>query len=75
MEQAIVSSEGRITIPKSILDALNLFEGATLMLEVRGQEIVLSKEPTWKQLRGAAQDPDLMNAFEAFKKQERERED
>jgi hypothetical protein len=36
---------------------------------------VLSKEPAWKKLRGAGADRDLMSAFAAFKKQERERED
>jgi len=42
-------------------------------LEVRGQEIVLSKGTRWKSLQGAG--GDLMKAFEAFKRQERERED
>jgi len=75
MEKVTVSSKGQIAIPKSIRDALNLSEGAKLAVEVRGQEIVLSKEPAWKKLRGAGADRDLMSAFAAFKKQERERED
>jgi hypothetical protein len=45
------------------------------MASYRGQEIVLSKEPAWKKLKGAAEDRDLMGAFAAFKKSERERED
>jgi AbrB family looped-hinge helix DNA binding protein len=75
MERVTVSSKGQIAIPKAIRDALNLSEGAKLTVEVRGQEIVLSKEPAWKKLRGAGADRDLMSAFAAFKKQERERED
>ncbi len=75
MEQITVSSKGQIAIPKAVRDALNLSEGAKLTLEVRGQEIVLSKEPAWKKLRGAATGRDLMGAFATFKRQERERED
>jgi AbrB family looped-hinge helix DNA binding protein len=75
MEKVTVSSKGQIAIPKAIRDALNLCEGAKLTVEVRGQEIVLSKEPAWKKLRGAGAHRDLMSAFAAFKKQERERED
>ena len=75
MEQITVSSKGQIAIPKAVRDALNLSEGAKLTLEVRGQEIVLSKEPAWKKLQGAAAGRDLMGAFAAFKKQERDRED
>lgn len=75
MEQVKVSSKGQIAIPKAIRDALNLSEGTRLTLEMRGQEIVLSKEPAWRKLQGAGADRDLMNTFAAFKKQERERED
>jgi len=75
MEKITVSSKGQIAIPKSVRDALNLSEGVKLILEVRGQQIVLSKEPLWKKLQGAGADRDLMSAFAAYKKQERERED
>ena len=75
MEKITVSSKGQIAIPKRVRDALNLSEGATLTLEVRGQEIVLSKEPAWRKLRGAAEGRDLMRQFAAFRKQEREHED
>ena len=75
MEQITVSSKGQIAIPKSVRDALNLVEGTKLTLEVRGQEIVLSKEPAWKKLGGAAKGSDLMNQFAAFRKRERELED
>ena len=75
MEKVTVSSKGQIAIPKSVRDALNLSEGTRLSLDVRGQEIVLLKEPAWRKLQGAASGRDLMSAFAAFKKQERERED
>lgn len=75
MDTITVSSKGQIAIPKTVRDALNLSEGAKLTLEVRGQEIVLSKEPAWKKLRGAAAGSGLMEAFAAAKKRERERED
>ena len=75
MDRVTVSSKGQVAIPKAIRDALNLSEGVKLTLEIRGQEIVLSKEPAWKKLQGAAAGRNLISAFAAFKKQERERED
>jgi len=75
MEQVTVSSKGQIAIPKRVREALNLSAGVKLTVDVRGQEIVLSKDPAWKKLEGAARGGDLMSAFATFKKQERERED
>ena len=75
MEQVTVSSKGQISIPKTVRDALNLSEGTKLTVKTRGQEIVLSKEPAWRKLQGAAAGSDLMGAFAGFKKRERERED
>jgi AbrB family looped-hinge helix DNA binding protein len=75
MEQVTVSSKGQIVIPKAVRAELNLSEGAKLTVEVRGHEIVLSKEPAWRKLKGAASGGDLMRDFAAFRKRERERED
>jgi AbrB family looped-hinge helix DNA binding protein len=75
MEQITVSSKGQIAIPKIVRDALNLSVGTKLTLEIRGQELVLSKEAAWKKLQGAAARPDLVNAFAKSKKQERSLED
>lgn len=83
MEQVTVSSNGQVAIPKSVRDALNLSEGTKLTVEVRGQTILLSillpKDPAWKKLHGAGagsnQGLDLMNAFAAHRKQERDLED
>jgi len=74
VDTVTVSSEGEIAIPKAIRDALNLMEGAELNVEVRGQEIVLSKEPAWKKLAGAG-GTELISDFAAFRKAERELED
>jgi AbrB family looped-hinge helix DNA binding protein len=75
MDQVTLSSKGQVAIPKNIRDALNLTEGTKLTLEIRGSEIVLSKEPAWKRLRGAGAGRDLIGAFARFRKRERERED
>lgn len=74
MDKVTVSSKGQIAIPKLIRDVLNLSEGAKLTIELRGQEIVLSKEPAWRKLGGAA-GQSMMGRFEAFRRQERELED
>jgi AbrB family looped-hinge helix DNA binding protein len=75
MEQVTVSSKGQISIPRAVRDLLNLSAGAKLTMEVRGHEIVLSKEPAWKKLHGAAAGTGLLTAFALHRKQERERED
>jgi AbrB family looped-hinge helix DNA binding protein len=74
MENVTVSSKGQIAIPKTVRDFLNLSEGTKLTLEVRGHEIVLSKEPAWKKLHGAA-GSDLLTLFAMHKKREREHQD
>jgi AbrB family looped-hinge helix DNA binding protein len=74
MESVVVSSKGRIALPKPVRDSLNLAEGTKLTLEVRGQQLILSKEPAWKKLHGAAAGQDLVSAFAKFKKHERKRE-
>ena len=73
MGQVTVSSRGQITIPKQVRDGLNLTAGSQLTLDVRGQEIVLSKEDAWKQLQAAG--GDMKKDFLEFRKEERELED
>jgi len=75
MVEVTVSSKGQVAIPKAVRDALNLSEGTKLSVEVRGHQIVLSKQPAWKALYRAGADKNLMRAFAAEKKRERERED
>jgi AbrB family looped-hinge helix DNA binding protein len=74
MQQVTLSPDGHIAIPADVRDALSLSAGSKLTVELRGQEIVLSKEPAWKTLQGAAAGSDLIGAFAAYKRQERERE-
>jgi AbrB family looped-hinge helix DNA binding protein len=75
MEQVTISSKGQIAIPKAVRDALNLGEGTRLTVEVRGHEIILSKERAWKRLEGAGADrPELLSAFAEHRRRERERE-
>ena len=73
MEKVTVSSKGQIAIPKQVRDALNLAAGTKLTIEVRGQEIVLSKGAAWKKLQGAGRD--MKKEFADFRKEERELED
>jgi AbrB family looped-hinge helix DNA binding protein len=73
MEKITVSSKGQIAIPKPVREALNLTAGSKLTLEVRGQEIVLSKGDAWRKLRGAARG--MKKDFLEFRKEERELED
>jgi AbrB family looped-hinge helix DNA binding protein len=73
MELVTVSSKGQIAIPKHVRDTLNLMDGTKLTLEVRGQEIVLSKGDGWKALEGAGSDKPIDMA--EYKRRERELED
>jgi AbrB family looped-hinge helix DNA binding protein len=75
MRQVTVSSKGQVAIPKAVREELNLSEGVKLTLPVRGREIVLSKEPAWKKLRGAAAGCDLVRALAEERRRERARED
>jgi len=72
MEKVTVSSKGQIAIPKQVREALRLAEGSKLTLEVRGQEIILSKGDAWKELEGAGRGLEL--DLGALKKSERDLE-
>jgi AbrB family looped-hinge helix DNA binding protein len=73
MQSITVSSKGQIALPKKVREALNLSPGTKLNLEVKGHEIVLSKEPAWKELAGMLAGSDF--DFAEFRKRERELED
>ena len=59
-------------IPKEVRDALNLSEGSKLTMEVRGSEIVLSKEAPLEEIKGVG--GNLMTRFADFKNVERDLE-
>lgn len=42
---------------------------------MQGQELEIPKGPAWRKLQGAAETDDLMDAFAAFRTEERVRED
>ena len=52
MQSITVSSKGQIALPKKIREVLNLSAGSKLILEVKGHQIVLSKESAWQKLAG-----------------------
>ena len=61
-----MSSKGQIAIPKQVREALNLTEGSKLTLEVRGQEIVLSKGAAWRKLKAGGWWPRFAPLFWAL---------
>lgn len=73
MDRVTLSSKGQIAIPKQVREALNLTEGTKLTLEVRGQDIILSKGDDWRKLRGAARG--ITKDFLEFRREEREKEE
>jgi AbrB family looped-hinge helix DNA binding protein len=75
METVTVSSKGQIAIPKHVRDELNVHAGMKLNIEVKGQRIVLSKEPAWKKLGGMCKGLGSMEDFAEFRRKERELED
>ena len=75
MEVITVSSKGQIAIPKAIREALNLAAGSELTVVIRGHEIILSKEPGWKSLRGMARGRDVPAALIEERQKDKQRED
>jgi AbrB family looped-hinge helix DNA binding protein len=74
MQVITVSSKGQIAIPKAIREALNLAAGSELTVALRGHEIILSKEPGWKSLRGMARGQDVTAALIEERQKDKQRE-
>ena len=78
MELITVSSKGQIVLPKAVREALSLSAGTRLVLDVEGHNIVLSKEPVWKKLRGSVKaepgTPSLTDILLEERRKDRERE-
>lgn len=74
METITVSSKGQVAIPKAIRNQLGLSAGTRLQLEVRRNELVLTKAQDWRELGGAARGTHLLNAYERQKALEKDRE-
>jgi AbrB family looped-hinge helix DNA binding protein len=64
METITISSKGQVVIPKQVREQLGLEEGTKLNLEVRGQEVVLSKTADWRDMQGMVTGTDLIQALE-----------
>lgn len=71
-----VTPDGQVSLPKDVLETLHLTAGANLRLQLRGEEIVLTKESAWVTLEGAASaDTQFVDKFTAMRRDERARED
>lgn len=49
----VVSSKGQIVIPREIREQLHIEEGTSLLVEVRGADIVFTAPRDWRLLRGS----------------------
>ena len=54
MDHVTLTSDGRIALPKGVVEALHLAEGSKLTVELHDQQIVLSKDAG-----GIARHPDF----------------
>ncbi len=75
MESVTISSKGQIVIPKPVREQLGLKEGTRLNLEIRGQQIVLSKEGDWRDMQGMITGVDLIQALEEERQLDKQLED
>lgn len=53
MYTATISSQRQVTLPKAVLDQMNLKAGDKLSLELTGQQIALHKVPDISELAGS----------------------
>lgn len=62
MLRAIVSSRGRVAIPKAVRDQLGLGEGTSLTVRVEGDEVILRKAlaGSWREWDGRLKGSDLL---------------
>lgn len=44
MDHVTITPDGRIALPKDVIDALHLGSGSRLTVELHGQQVVLAKE-------------------------------
>ena len=67
MPKATISSKGQIAIPKAVRERLNLKEGTQLMIEVKGESLVMkrlvSQYPNWRTMRGMFRGENLLSAL------------
>jgi AbrB family looped-hinge helix DNA binding protein len=57
MTTAKISAKGQVSIPKAVRDRLNLKAGTEVVIDVRGETLVMEKVrelPDWRTMRGMA---------------------
>jgi antitoxin component of MazEF toxin-antitoxin module len=69
MVKTIVSSAGEITIPRDVLDQLQLVDGTQVSLEVQGESLVVRRvaedRSDWRTMQGMVRDgPSLTKGLE-----------
>jgi AbrB family looped-hinge helix DNA binding protein len=80
MTIATISSDGQISIPKSIRDRLDLQPGTQVALDLQGDQVVLKRlasgSPNWRNMRGMIRTgPSLTQALEEEHRAELTRDD
>ncbi len=67
MAKATISSKGQIAIPKAVRERLNLKEGTQVMIDVKGESLVMkrlvSQYPNWRTMRGMFRGKNLLPAL------------
>jgi AbrB family looped-hinge helix DNA binding protein len=68
MTKATISTKGQIVIPKTVRDRLNLKAGTEVVMDVRGETLVMKRAvrnfPDWRTMRGMARGgPSLTKAL------------
>ena len=67
MIKATISSKGQIAIPKAVRERLNLKEGTQVMIDVKGESLVMkrlvSEYPNWRTMRGMFRGENLLPAL------------
>ena len=66
--KATISSKGQIVIPKTVRERLNLRAGTEVVIDVRGESLVMKRAvrnfPDWRTMRGMARGgPSLTKAL------------
>jgi len=68
MIRATISTKGQIVIPKTVRDRLNLKAGTEVVIDVRGESLIMKRAvrnfPDWRTMRGMARGgPSLTKAL------------
>ena len=68
MTKATISTKGQIVIPKPVRERLNLKAGTEVVIDVRGESLVMKRAvrnyPDWRTMRGMARGgPSLTKAL------------